>query len=153
VNLFTVVKRIGGVGEMTKEQVNYSEKFGMSLLNTALRSNDFGWTPAVPISKQYILTNAEEIRNSDIDLYQLVSLWRGTGHVEWEYIMAGFFLTKVIEVAAGEEVNISQLFNKDMIASRDRVFTKEQAYEHLIKWFTVVNEDESNIYLSFNLGG
>jgi hypothetical protein len=126
--------------------------YGLDMLNIALRGGDYGWTEPVQLPKKYVLVDLEAYREK-VNVFGLVSAWRQTGHSEWEYLMAGYFIShllKAYEVGVNE-TEITGLFDRDYLASGDRVFTKEQVITHVMPSFTKVNEDEENVYLRLNV--
>ena len=84
---------------------------------------------------------------------KLATLWSGTGHCEWEYILSCIFILKVITTIDNDftYADITSLFNRDLLASGNRVFTKPQIYFHLIKHFDIVEETDDYIKLKFKI--
>lgn len=117
--------------------------YGLDGLGIFLMSRDYGWTEPDESHKKVILTNPLDCKEK-ICLMGMVSAWRGTGHSEWEAILGGWFIQAVIDAIENEshEADITHLFNRDFLASRDRKFTQQQVYDHLIKWFDVVEETD-----------
>ena len=124
----------------------------MAMLDIALRSGDYGWTPPVALPKKYILTDLECYREK-VSVFGLASCWRETGHTEWEYLLAGIFVGELLEAYenGAKDIDITKLFDRDLLARNDRVFTKEQVTAHIMPFFTKVSEDDSNIYLKLNV--
>ncbi len=126
--------------------------YGMLSVAIGLSSNDYGWSEPVELPKHYILRDIDAYKEK-VTVMGLVSAWRGTGHSEWEFLLAGIFISNLLE-AWGEgkkEVDITTLFDRDLLATNNRVFTKEQVKEHIIKVFTIEDEDTDNIYLRLNV--
>ena len=46
-----------------------------------------------------------------------------------------------------KHADISRIFTRDLIAAKDRRFTKEQIFKHIMPSFEIMNEDAENIYL------
>lgn len=126
--------------------------YGLDQIDNFLMSRDYGWTEPDESHKKVILTNPNACKEK-ISLMGMVSAWRGTGHGEWEAILGGWFVQAVIEAIENdaEEADITHLFNRDFLASRDRVFTKQQVYDHLIKWFDIVEETEDTLKLRIHI--
>ena len=122
------------------------------MLTVALRSNDYGWDNIAEPEKKYMLTDLESYKGR-INIFALASVWRQTGHSEWEYLLAAWLIYSVIDaLEKGEKyADISILFNRDLLASRDRRFTKEQIYSHIMPSFEKTDEDDGNIYLRLRL--
>jgi hypothetical protein len=122
------------------------------LLSVALRSQDYRISPEYQLPKRFILQQVSKIP-ARIDLYTTMALFRGLGKTEWEVLLAYIFLDNIEEAEAkGEdEVDITNLFARDYSDQSGRNATKEQVYEHLIRYFTVSEETDSTIYLTFNI--
>ena len=126
--------------------------YGLSGLELFLSTHDYGWSVPDPSHKKVILVNPLDCKEK-ISLMGLVSAWRGTGHSEWEAILAHMFILSVLNaIESGEnEADITLLFNRDFTASKDRVFTKEQVYNHLIGWFDIVEETDEVLKLKIRI--
>ena len=124
-----------------------NKKWGLDILAIALRSQDFGWGNITVPEKKYILTDLH-LYEGKIDIQSLAAHWRETGHSEWEYLLAAWLINSLIDaLKKGEkQADISKLFICDLLASRDRRFTKEQIHKHIMLSFEKVNEDDVNIY-------
>ena len=126
--------------------------YGLDELGIFLSSRDYGWTAPDKSHKKVILTNPLDCTEK-ICLMGMVSAWRGTGHTEWEVILGGWFILTVLDAIEKNvnEADITNLFNRDFLASRDRVFTQAQVYEHLIKWFDIVEETDEVLKLRIHI--
>ena len=126
--------------------------YGLDFLGLCLRSNDYGWSDPDETHKKVVLTNPDECKEK-ISLMGMISAWRGTGHSEWEAILGAWFIQAVIDAIENEshEADITHLFNRDFLASRDRKFTQQQVYEHLIKWFDIVEETDELLKLRIHI--
>jgi len=138
--------------DFQNETVNKPFDYGMNMLGIALNSGDYGWTDPVELPKKYILTDLECYKEK-VSVFGLSSCWRETGHAEWEYLLAGIFVGSLLEAweNGAEVLDITKLFNRDLTAKNNRVFTKEQVTAHILPFFTKVTEDDSNIYLKLNV--
>ncbi len=125
--------------------------YGLSTLDIFLRSDDYGWSKP-ETRKKVVLTNPDECKEK-ISLKGMISLWRGTGHTEWEALLGAAFIQAVIDALENEadEADITNLFNRDFLASGNRVFTQEQVYNHLIKWFDIVEETDEILKLQIHI--
>ena len=134
---------------LTEKEYRSAHDYGMGVLLVALKSRDYGWSDPYPIRK-VILVNPTEYRNR-ITVFGIASLWMGTGHSEWEFLLASWFVEAIVKAIedGAEEADITHLFNRDLIATNYRTFTKEQVYDHLIKWFEIVDETEDELRLKF----
>ena len=132
--------------------VEDGEKWGLDILTVAMRSKDFGWDNIVEPEKRFILTDLH-LYEGKVDVFALASYWRGTGHCEWENLLAAWLIYTVIDaLKKGENrADISMLFTRDLIASRDRRFTKGQVYKYIFPSFDIADEDEGNIYLRLRI--
>ena len=126
--------------------------YGLDGLGILLAGRDYGWSKPDENHKKVILTNPLECKEK-ICLMGMVSAWRGTGHSEWEAILAGWFIQAVLDAieSNASEADITHMFNRDFLASRDRVFTHSQVYNHLIKWFDIVEETDEVIKLRIHI--
>ena len=123
-------------------------KYGLDSMGIALRSNDYGWLPKRETGdKTHLLINRKDIPEN-FDIMSLASAWRDTGHFEWEYLLGVWFLWGVIEAEEKNEeyADISKVFETDLLASRDRTFTREKVREHIGKWFEKISEDDETVY-------
>ena len=132
----------------SEENFNY----GTDVVGFFLRSNDYSWTSKN--SKKVILVNVKECKNR-VNVLNLCSLWRGTGHSEWEVLLADWFVEAVLEALKSNksDADITCLFNKDLKASGGRIFSQEDVYYHIIPSFQIVenNEDEMKVKLLINV--
>lgn len=126
--------------------------YGLDCLGILLLSKDYGWSNPDETHKKVVLTNPDACKEK-ISLMGMVSAWRGTGHSEWEAILGAWFIQAVIDAIENEshEADITHLFNRDFLASRGRKFTQQQVYEHLIKWFDVVEETDEVLKLRIHI--
>lgn len=117
--------------------------YGLDILGIALASQDYGWSDPDENHKKVVLCNPEECKEK-ISVYGMMSRWRGTGHFEWEAVLSGWFVKAVIDSIENEahEADITHLFNRDFFASCKKKFTQKQVYDHLIKSFDIVEDDE-----------
>lgn len=136
---------------MAKE--SYLSSMDQLGLGIALRSDDYGWEERQEPQKKVILTNPEELHG--VELAQLVSLFRGTGHSEWEFIMSAWMIDAIGKsIDTGEPCDITIIFNTSFLASPRkkgedyRRFTKEQVYNHIIKFFNIEEETDTTLRLS-----
>lgn len=126
--------------------------YGLWAMNMVLCSHNYGWSNPKPC-KKVILTNPKECEGN-ITLDELVRDWQNTGHKEWEYILAGWFIHAVIDAIKEnqEEADITRLFNRDFYTrDSDLVFTQEDVYNHLIPSFDIIDENDSELRVKFKL--
>lgn len=117
---------------------------------TALMCRNLEVQPVARMIRTVILCNPHEC--SGIKPMALVSAWCGTGKVEFEWAMAKLFLAAVQEALANDksEADISSLFSVDMMAD-STVFTSQQIFDHIIKWFDIVEENENNLKVKLKI--
>lgn len=122
-----------------------SDRMSLGIL---LGSNDYGWEINEG-GKRYILTNPEDVLKFDI--MSFVSAFRGSGHSEWEAIW-GWVLIDCAGKAVheGTPCDISTLFNRDYLATRDRRFTGEQVWNHIKRFFTIESETDEEVVMKLN---
>ena len=135
---------------------NYMSESDQRVLDYALRRGDFGWEERAEPEKRVVLTNPESLEGVGIMSY--VKAFRGTGHVEWEFIMATWMIDAVGKaLETGDECDITVVFNTEFLAAPKRKgddyrrLSKEQVYEHLIKLFTIQEESEDMIKVAINV--
>ena len=126
--------------------------YGLDILKIALASRDYGWSDPDETHKKVVLTNPEDCKEK-ISVFGMMSAWRGTGHYEWEALLGGWFVQAVINAIENEspEADITHLFNRDLLASRNKKFNQRQVYDHLIKWFDVVEETDEVLKLRIHI--
>lgn len=126
--------------------------YGLDILEIALDGQVYGWSEPDETHKKVVLVNPEECKEK-ISVWGMMLVWSGTGHSEWEAILSGWFVQAVIDAIENEspEADITRLFNRDFSASYDRKFTQQQVYDHLIKWFDVVEETDEVLKLRFHI--
>jgi len=119
-------------------------------LSIALSSNDFGLSPAYTLPKKFVLREVNKIPDW-LDLYQTMTRFRELGKTEWEAILAYYFLNAIeqAEEKSENEADITGLFANDYFDRRNKKVTKEQVYDHLIRNFTLVEETDDIVYLTF----
>lgn len=135
-----------------KESVAVPYDYGLGTLRFLLMSHNYGWETKEENTKKVILVNPKDCEER-ISLIRVMAAWRGTGHTEWEAILAGLFVNAVVEALSKdeEEADITNVFNRDYKAAGGRSFTKEQVYDHLINWFDIVEETETILKLKFRI--
>lgn len=124
--------------------------YGLNNVGIALSSNDYGWN--IKPYKQVILVNPKDCENK-ISVMSMVSAWRGTGHSEWEFLLAKIFVEAVVDAIENnkEEANITNLFNRDFLSSGDHIFSQKEVYDHLIPWFEIVEETDDELKLKIRI--
>lgn len=83
----------------------------------------------------------------------LASAWSGTCYIEWEFLLAGLFLSAVLYSLEkkSNEADISILFDHDLLARDGRMFTQEQLYAHLIPWFKIIKDTDNELNLKLKI--
>ena len=130
---------------MEDEDDPYRKLYPLRMLH---RTKDYAWEE-VPY-KKVILTNPQELIGR-VNCVNLMSLWCGTGHGEWEAMLALIFIQSIEKAEANdlEEVDISSLFNHNLKASNNRNLPAEDVRQHLSKSFQVVEETPDLIRVRF----
>lgn len=125
--------------------------YGLEDFRKFLKRGDFDFTFPDKLQKDVILTNPRDLKDN-VTVMGLALAWHGTGHMDWEIILAGWFVNAVVKAIedGDDEVDITYMFNQDLLASNGRVLKKEQIYNHLIKWFDVVKETPEEVRLRFH---
>ena len=126
--------------------------YGLGEVRLFLASNDYGWNEPDKSQKKVILTNPKDCEKK-ITVTWMVSAWRGTGHAEWEVLLGAWFVQAITDALKENrnEADITHLFDRDLVGSRGRIFTRAQVYAHLIKWFTIVEETDEVMKLRFRI--
>ena len=147
-----VEEQVDTTVEDTSEDTPKEYDYGLHNPVLLTVGGDYGWSPQKPFRK-VILTNVEDCREN-ISVWGCVSAWRGTGHSEWEFILAINFVNSVVKALEnGEsEADISPIFEHDLLASGGRVFTQKQIWDHIIRFFNIEDEDEQTIRMSVKVG-
>lgn len=145
-----LTKKNKEVSELPKEEENqvYSyHNYGLDTLDMGLRSGDYGWN-RTPF-KKVTLVNVAQCKDR-ISVFGMASAWRGTGHSEWEYLLAGVFVMIVKEAIETnkDQADISVLFGRELTASGNRVYTRQQVYDHLMDSFNIIHEDSEELKIS-----
>ena len=85
--------------------------YGLDMLDFALRSGDYGWTPIDKKPRKHLLLNVDDA-HPFLKLYTLASFLRGTRHSEWESLMSALFIRSVMDYDEGraEAVNMYRIF-------------------------------------------
>ncbi len=137
------------------EKKSYISSSDQLTISVALNSNDYGWEARTTPDKKVILTNPETLKDYGIMAY--MSLFRGTGHTEWEVIMGMWMIDAIGEaLETGNECDITIVFNTEFLAAPRkkgddyRRFTKEQVYNHLIdKIFIIQEETDDKLKIAY----
>lgn len=119
--------------------------YGLETANVLLASGDFGWEPKT-VKKTVILANTDKCADK-LTLVGMIAQWHGTGHSEWECLLAVWFIEAVKEaVKAKECADITILFNRDLTSGSAKMTQKEIA-RHLAPHFKKVAEIDNTLYV------
>lgn len=139
----------------TREEVQSEKPVEHDYLNRlflmfVMESHDYGWE--VKPFKRVILTNVKDCENK-ISVLSVAALWQGTGHYEWELLLAANFVRSIVEALENDEneADISKIFGCELHASRGRVFSQEQIYKHIIPFFDIKSETDEELRLAINI--
>ena len=122
-----------------------------------LSSKDYGWSNPDESVKVLLVNPATCADSSVFTTWNLMSMLHGTGHSEWEAIIADMLMLAVCEwykngAKADEPADISRLFNRDFLASGNRMFTKDMVSTHLNRIFNTEKIDaDGTRYLKFKI--
>lgn len=133
---------------MTESTVPHD--YGLDDIGIILLGQDYGWN--IKPFKKVTLVNPKDCENK-IDLMGLVAIWRGTGHSEWESLLAYWFIDAVLKALRNceDEADISMMFNRDFTASNGRIFKQEEVHKHILPWFETVSDTEDELKLKFKI--
>ncbi len=120
------------------------------IVGITLSSGDYGWEVTQDCPKILLSNTNECIANPNITTWNLMSVFRETGHVEWECVLAMIFMQALADAEEhGKEADITDLFNRDLYARGDRKFTSSQIARHMERWFETVKCADGVGYLRF----
>lgn len=125
--------------------------YGLREFKFAIRSGDYGWSEPT-YHKKVFLVNPFDCKER-INVMDLAERWKGTGHTEWEYLLAGMFLDAVLDAIEinSQRADITCMFDRDLTASNGRKLTQAQIYELIIKSFDIVEENDDVLKLRFRI--
>lgn len=141
----------------TQEEVRAEEPVEHDYLNcfelatNLMFSNGYGWKQK-PF-KKVTLTNVKDCENK-ISVLSVAASWNGTGHYEWELLLASNFVRPVVEALlnGSDEADISTIFRCELLhASGERVFSQEAIYGHLIPFFEIESETDEELRLAIKI--
>lgn len=141
---------------MTENRKEYLKPDEIQTINAAIYfgGKDYGWEPYVE-KKHFVLTNPEII--AEFSPYNLALNFRGTGHFEWELLLAMWMVSAAREALdIGTECDISKVFNIELLVRPKhegddyRRLKPEQIREHIGKFFEVIEENENLCKMKVN---
>lgn len=104
-------------------------------VDLALSSNDYGWSKVDRSVKVKLLNPEICSENTDFTTWNIMSQLKGTGHTEWEAILAASLMKSVCDwkkngANLDDLPDISSLYNRDLLA-REMIFKKEKIGNYL----------------------
>lgn len=126
------------------------------IVNLTLSSNDYGWTDIDEKVKVKLVNPGICAESPDFSTWNIMGQLKGTGHIEWEAILAEALMKAVCNwkkegARADESADISALFNRDLTA-KEMFFKKENIMKHLECIFKTEKVDENGtIYVRYNV--
>ena len=119
--------------------------YGLQTAEILLASGDYGWETKTP-KKTLILANTDKCANK-LTLMGMVAQWHGTGHAEWECLLAAWLINAVKDATeAKEAADITHLFNVDLTSASGTMSQKEIC-RHLAPHFKKVSEFDNTLYV------
>ena len=113
------------------------------VLNYEMMSKDINFEDINNNPRRVVIVNPKDAIN--LKLMDYANALQGTGHSEWEYMLAFLLVNSIREAATvGNEADISRMFDRSYTASGKKKMTAEQILDHCMKIFTVV-EDNSEV--------
>ena len=105
------------------------------VLNFEMMSHDINFEDINENPRRVVIINPKDAIN-------LATALQGTGHSEWEYMLAFLLVNSVRKAAAvDDEADISKMFDRSYTtASGKKKMTADQILDHCMKIFTVVEE-------------
>lgn len=109
------------------------------VLNYEMMSKDIGFEDFNKNPRRVVIVNPNDAVN--LRLMDYATALQGTGHTEWEYMLAFLLVNSIRKAAAvGDEADISKMFDKSYTAKGRKKMTADQILDHCMKIFTVVEE-------------
>ena len=126
----------------TPETKNIFERYESDKLvvDLTLSSNDYGWGKTDENIKVKLVNPSACVENPEFSTWNIMGMLFGTGHSEWEAILATVLMEAVCNWAknkeenADETVDISAMFNRDLISAKS-IFTKSDIDKFLCRIF------------------
>ena len=134
---------------LSAQEVDWEkDPYGMNFVDGVLMSNDFGWLFDDSFNKKVYLTNPLEVFGRKLTVARLANRFNGTGHQEWEVLLAYWLLHSCQQANQKREsfAEITWLFNKTFIAE-GKEMKRCDVYEHLLPQFELVRELDDELYL------
>ena len=133
------------IDEQEEEVIEVEDPHHMIPLMFTLQSRDYGWSGPDVKARKVFLVNPEDC--ATIDAWNLMAAWSGSGHSEWECIWAIEFCRAVDKALKDgtSEADLTRIFSRDYLASRERTFTKEQTWKHISRFFDIIEESETEV--------
>ena len=109
------------------------------VLNYEMMSKDISFEDINKNPRRVLIVNPKDAVN--LRLMDYAAALQGTGHTEWEYMLA-FLLVNSIRsaAAAGDEADVSEMFDRSYTAKGKKKMTANQILDHCMKIFTVVED-------------
>lgn len=137
--------------EQAETEVSKTEEhdYQLQFADFMLRSGDYSWD--VHPFKKVTLVNVEQCKNR-ITVTGLASLWHGTGHIEWEFLLGLWLTHDIVEaIEAGEkETDISRLFDKEF-SCRTRKLSREEVHKIILPNFEIISDSETEMRIALKL--
>lgn len=138
------------ISPVMRQVKTIADPYGLNSVSMILESRDYERKRRS--FKKVTLTNANDCKDK-ITVLAVQSALRGTGHVEWECLIAVDLVAAIVEALDknSNEADISRIFSCDLLASRDRVFSQKDIYDHVIPLFEIVGETDKELRLAINI--
>lgn len=149
-NLSKKSENVSGEAERLKNFYGCDEKGDVAIGFTAFHMDEISWE--ITASKKYTLIEISGYKEK-VSISGLMSCWRGTGKSEWEFYLSYmliFGLRKAWEEGI-ETLDVTMLFNRDLIATGNMRMSAEEVKNHIIRQFTIVSETDEEVILTLNV--
>lgn len=126
----------------TPETKNIFERYESDKLvvGLTLSSKDYGWSSSDKSIKVKLLNPSACADNPEFSTWNIMGMLNGTGHVEWEAILATVLMEAVCnwkknkDNSKDETADISDMFNRDLLSSK-KIFKKKDIDKFLGRIF------------------
>ena len=109
------------------------------VLNYEMMSKDISFEDINKNPRRVLIVNPKDAVN--LRLMDYATALQGTGHTEWEYMLAFLLVNSIRSAAAvGDEADVSEMFDRSYTAKGKKKMTANQILDHCMKIFTVVED-------------
>lgn len=113
---------------------------GRKTLQTVLCGGDYICKVTKPNCKVILSNVTECAENPNITILSIANAFKGTGHIEWEWLMADFIVRSISQAYENDvdSCDFSWLFNKSFSSKAGLSFSADEVRRHLSRYFSTV---------------